>query len=376
MQSEELQKLRELLIQHYDDHPVAMLATDECGRVLWRNHLARRTLPSLKQRTVLTRRLTGSLPRAGESACVEIAEEHYLVFSEPSTEIPLYFLQLLVGGFREEFASFLGEYERALASLSTRTLALARSSKAAARTAYLNELGEHLAAMEESQKLFDALKTVRPLHAGRVVPVSAGELVHFFSESLCRVRPEARETLRVTAENGVVALLNFRDFLCALLNVYSFFESFVLSNKVNLSLRRDGDGECIFEFSGEDRHNVLSLYRLFCRRRESDAQVLCQSAIFFPLFCAMERLMVYRHRVSIFHREGMLCLQIAVRTTLEFPTLVVRRDEEEVLEEWACVAARMLLPVGITEKLRADLATCEEPLPLLLFGAQKAHLFD
>lgn len=375
MQTEEFQKLRTLLAQHFDGHPVLMLATDEDGHVVWKNQLAKQALPHIRRRMVLSRALKGTLPRAGEGGCAKIGEEHYFVFSEPQMPVPLYFLQPLKNGFRREFASFLNEYERALSALSLRTLNLLKSSDGAARAAYLKELGEHLTRTQDAQKLYDVLKTVRVLCEGRTVPVSAGELVHFFFESLCRVRPEARETLRVTAENGVVALLNFRDFLSALLNAYSFFESFVLSSNVNLTLCRGADGECVFEFSGEDRHNVLSLYRLFCRRRESDAQVLRQSAIFFPLFCAMERLLAYRHRVCVFHRDGMLCLQITVRTTLEFPTLVVRRDEEEVLEEWAAVIAQALLPAGITEKLRADAATCDEPLPLLLPGVQKARLF-
>ena len=376
MKTEELQRLRALLAQHYDEHPVAMLATDERGRVLWKNLLARSILPGIKQRSILSRRLTGDLPRAGESSCVEISSEHYFVFSEPQTPVPLFFLQPLHGGFRSEFASFLIEYERTLTALSSRALKLLKEREGTAREVYLKELGEHLSTMEDTQKLFDVLKTVRVLHEGRVVPVSAGEFLSFFSKTLFAVRPSASSRLCITAESGVVALLNFRDFLCALLHLYSFFESFVLSKRLELSLRRCGDGECVFEFSGEDRHNVLSLYRIFCRRRESDAQILRQSALFFPLFCAMERLLAHRHRVSVFHRDGKLYLTVTVRTTLEFPTLVVRRDEQAEVAKWTELAAEALLPERITELLCANLAAADEPLPLNLSCVQKPRLFD
>ena len=315
----------DFLEERFGAHPAAMVAVDDAGRVLWRNRFARALFPGLRRRARL---LTGEEYMGGLAArLVHLNETGHFLFSEAVEGVCLCIIQRLSNDFSAEFSEVLSDYERDLLSLGQKTLALADCEEERARSAYLSAAAKHFRAAEECAALLSGLSAVRDLHPGRAFAVSAGEFCEFFAACVAPLLTERGISLSLQAESGLVALLNFSDFARALTYALDFFGSFVLSKKVQLSLSHSAEGECAFSLSGEDPYNLLGLYRSLKTGVLPRRAAVKQSALFFPLFCALNLLDSYRHRVVLSREDGQLVLRIFVRTTLEFPSLIVRADE-------------------------------------------------
>ncbi len=365
--------LRSALENRFDRSPIATLCVDEFGKVLYRNPMSRVVLGEIRLRSALWRHLDIDCPAESEVVCATVREEDLFLFWESAEDfvgVRVVYLHRLQDAFSQEFASVLSEYEADLIALTQRTLQKPAPEKEIER--YRIGLSKQMGSMKSCNRFLNfALRGVRDLSPEKTLAVSAGEFVEFFAASVREPLDNLGVTLKTTWEHGIVALFNFRHFCDALLHLLNFLISFALSKQLELKLVQ-GVGECTFELSGEDKHEILSLYRLFCRRELSQRQMLRESALFFPLFLAMFLLQRYKHRVSLFHENGRLFVRIRVATTLEFPTLVVREDEE--YKELALQLAEgvLRLPAGF-------FGIEQKPQPvgrLRLNSVQCAKLFD
>lgn len=333
-----MMKIEERLEEKFGSSPVAMLALDEGGHVLWKNRVSSAAFPRLRRRMKL------SVEHSACAASCEISGEGYFLVAEPVGEVRLCVLQKLSNTFSEEFAEFLGEYEKDLAALVRQTIDGVSDSASPAREGYLKALSEQARVIENCSDLLRLLGSVRDLSPKKTFAVSAGELVSFFASQTEQALSERGIALKNEAENGIVALLNFSDFTRALLYLLDFFSSFVFSKEICLSVCEASQGECVVTLSGEDVHDVLSLYRTLKIGSVSRRRAMRQCALFFPLFCALNLLFSYKHRVELSRENGVLSLRIFVRTTLELPTLVVRDEEENsaLFQEFSETLSRVL----------------------------------
>ncbi len=363
------------LEERFGAHPVAMLAVDELGRILWRNRFARALFPSLRRRTRLL--TDGDCGASLAARLVHLDGEGQLLFFEAAEGVRLCILQRLNADFSGEFAEVLSAYEKELLSLGQKTLSLANCEEEKARRAYLSAAAKQFRAAQECAALLSGLSSVRDLHPGQCFAVSAGEFCEFFASSVTPLLRDRGIELTVEAENGLVALLNFFDFAKALVYALDFFGTFVLSKKVHLSLARSEAGECVFSLSGEDPYNLLSLYRSLKTGVLPRRLAVRQSALFFPLFCALNLLDAYRHRVELGCEEGRLTLRIFVRTTLEFPCLVVREDESfsAAASEFTAELQSLLYSEELFSSLRGALLH-EVPEPFSISRIMTPKLFD
>lgn len=380
MNEAELSALRKALSAGFDTHPVAMLALSERGEVLWVNCMSRVLLPGLRRRMLFSRHVHQALPQSGAFSCTDPGGGGLLGCVEELEGIPnarVVFLSRMQSAFSEEFSKSLLEYEKGLVTLAEQTLRRGREKDPALREAYLDSLSEVLGEFASTGELIGtALKEVRAISPGRTMAVSGGELLSFLQKKLKDPLEKLQARLSVSSEEGVVALLNFRDFCRALLDLFNFFSCFVISGEIHIDLSRAQDGECVFDVWGEDRYHVLSLYRLFCRRGLSEGEKVRESAIFFPLFCALTRLSAYRHRVEIAQEAQHLHVRIFVRTTLELPALIVRQ-QGDALSLWLSEAAgEGLFCPGLLKHYRRILTESPAELPRIAAGVRQARLFD
>lgn len=369
--------LRRALERSFDTQPIGMLATDKEGRVVWKNRLAATLLPSLRRRMLFSRYAKEPLPPCGEATCLVLEERAFFVYPEESEGLQIYFLQNVENAYFEEFADCLLEYGKQLSALLGRSVECAVSDTQRQRH-YLMQVQKQVAELTQVQGVFSVLKNVRSIHPGRTFAVSAGELVDFFAKELSATLEKRGMVLDTKRENGLVALLNFRDFCLALFELINFYFAFVLSNKLHLELSRAKDGECVFDLWGEDAHNVLSLYRVLQRKDTASAALKKQSVRFFPLFCALAILSGHRHRVSLSHEDGFLHTRIYVRTTLELPELVVRENEaaSELARAVVEQAEIGLFSPDFIRNLGLKNAPFDAPLPLRLAQVIEPKLFD
>ncbi len=318
-------ELLQTLTQNFDASPVPVFASS-LGRVVWKNRLADRVFPSLRRRMRLDR-LSENFPASGGGACVTLFSEDYFLVCETVGGLSVYTAQRLTGAFREEFSVALLAYAKELNHLMREGVAATQAAPSAQQNRYLNALARHVRDAGRVQDLLESLSQVRPLHCEKVFAVSVGEMVEFFRDTLETELADCGLSLSATAESGLVALVNFRDFVFSLLHLVHFFSSFVLSDTLSLSVRRASEGECVLSLSGEDPYDLLQMYRVLRRGTANvDAH---KSALFFPLFCAMNTFSFYRHRCCLSRVENRLVFEISLRTTTELPSLVVREGEED-----------------------------------------------
>lgn len=361
-----LKELKEVFCARFDLYPAPVLALSST-RIIWSNRMARR-LFDRPDRT-MSGELFSRLSAAEADVCqVEISGREYVLFSETENGVRLCLLQRMSAEFAEEFSTLLSDYVRKSRMLSKKNTAPC-ASRVQLQHKYLSELFLQNTNDVRAKGALYALSLVRDLHPARTFAVSAGEMLDFFFARTAAAFEKRGISLSVKSEGGVVALVNFSDFTRGALFVLDFFVSYVLSDAVEVSVARAGDGECVFSFVGEDRYDLLSLYRVMRVRGGKGRPLTQESVLFFPLFCALHIFYEYRHRVEIVRREGKLCLSVYVKTTTALPELVVRREDEE--SEWAADflrSAESILFSGDLFSVRSFLERTKETSPEVYSG--------
>ena len=377
---EELLALRSALREKFDTHPVAALALDESGKVVYASPLSRALLPGVRLGGRITRLFPEGLGENPESFRVLPAGDGtpYLFCRDEVGDAPvkLYYLQRLSDErITAEFSEMLLSYGEDLIRLSGALAGKARGAKE--RAEHLAKLSDCRAAQENCTRLLKhAIRGVRDLAPGRVFAVSAGELCSFLSRSFSAPLDALGARLSASCEKGLVVLVNFRDFCESAVCFLDFFLSFVLSGEVVLTVRRDGE-ECLFDFKGEDAFHILSLYRVCARKGAPPRELLKQCALFFPLFYALSLLHRYGHRAEICHEDGFLHVTVRVAATTLLPTLVVRAEDRLTpdAEEVRAFAEGYLFGKDLLARIRAGLKPHPPLPPCLLRGSAEADLF-
>lgn len=376
------QELVRALKTRYEDFPAALAAVSQkTGMLLYRNRVCRTLLPGMRS-GARARRYLGEEPSVDKLLLISLFSESFFVSCDTvhvgDEALFLLLFQRENTLLATETAKALHVYNEHLFSLTHQVTSDSSESDKRARGAYVSALSKNLAALSECNRyLYGILSEMRRIKPGRVFACSAAELLSCVYKQLSALRPTYGVCLETDCPPGVTILVNFRDFVFALLNILSFSFVFANAKTVGISVTPH-EGYALFEFRVPDPFSVLRLYRGFLRETLAASESIAlerAGKLFYPLAAAMQTLGTYGHEARLVQEDKLLRILVRVATTLELPELVVRAGSDDLTVYEIC---RLALPPESYIAELCSIAAELSALPLVsnaLPMPKKAKLF-